>query len=138
VNAWAPFVLSRDFSRHVDRGKIINLLDTRITGYDRSHVAYVLSKRMLAVLTSMCALEFAPDFTVNAVAPGLILPPPGKDENYLAGLVKTVPLKKHGGPGDIVDAVLYLLKSDFVTGQTIYVDGGRHLGEEKHGPNSDQ
>jgi pteridine reductase len=138
VNAWAPFVLSRDFSRLVDRGKIINLLDTRVTGYDRSHVAYVLSKRMLSDLTTMCALEFAPDFTVNAVAPGLILPPPGKDENFLAGLAKTVPLRKHGGPGDIVDAVLYLLKSDFVTGQIIYVDGGRHLGEENHGPNSDQ
>ena len=130
VNAWAPFVLSRDFARLAERGKIINLLDTRISGYDRAHAAYVLSKRMLSVLTSMCALEFAPDFTVNAVAPGLILPPAGKDESYLAGLAKTVPLRKHGGPADIADAVLYLLKSDFVTGQTIYVDGGKHLGEE--------
>ena len=75
---------------------------------------------------------------MNGVAPGLILPPAGKDENYLDGLAKTVPLKKHGGPGDIADAVLYLLKSDFVTGQIIYVDGGRHLGEEEHGPHSDQ
>jgi pteridine reductase len=130
VNAWAPFVLSREFARLADRGKIINLLDTRITGYDRSHTAYVLSKRMLSVLTTMCALEFAPGFTVNAVAPGLILPPAGKDENYLNKLAETVPLKKHGGPGDIADAVLYLLKSDFVTGQIIYVDGGKHLGEE--------
>jgi NAD(P)-dependent dehydrogenase (short-subunit alcohol dehydrogenase family) len=130
VNAWAPFVLSRDFARLADRGKIINLLDTRITGYDRSHVAYVLGKRMLSVLTTMCALEFAPGFTVNAVAPGLILPPAGKDENYLAGLAEAVPLRKHGGPGDIADAVLYLLRSDFVTGQIIYVDGGKHLGEE--------
>jgi len=130
VNAWAPFVLSRDFARLADRGKIINLLDTRITGYDRSHAAYVLSKRMLSVLTTMCALEFAPGFTVNAVAPGLILPPAGKDENYLARLAESVPLRKHGGPGDIADAVLYLLRSDFVTGQIIYVDGGKHLGEE--------
>jgi NAD(P)-dependent dehydrogenase (short-subunit alcohol dehydrogenase family) len=130
VNAWAPFVLSRDFARLADRGKIINLLDTRITGYDRSHVAYVLGKRMLSVLTTMCALEFAPGFTVNAVAPGLILPPAGKDENYLARLAEAVPLRKHGGPGDIADAVLYLLRSDFVTGQIIYVDGGKHLGEE--------
>jgi NAD(P)-dependent dehydrogenase (short-subunit alcohol dehydrogenase family) len=130
VNAWAPFILSRDFARLVDCGKIINLLDTRITGYDRSHAAYVLSKRMLSVLTAMCALEFAPGFTVNAVAPGLILPPAGKDENYLTGLAESVPLRKHGGPGDIADAVLYLLKSDFVTGQIIYVDGGKHLREE--------
>jgi len=64
------------------------------------------------------------------VAPGLILPPAGKDENYLARLAEAVPLRKHGGPGDIADAVLYLLRSDFVTGQIIYVDGGKHLGEE--------
>jgi NAD(P)-dependent dehydrogenase (short-subunit alcohol dehydrogenase family) len=130
VNAWAPFVLSREFARLADRGKIINLLDTRITGYDRAHVAYVLSKKMLAALTIMSALEFAPGFTVNGVAPGLILPPNGKDESYLDRLAETVPLKKHGGPGDIADAVLYLLRNDFVTGQIIYVDGGKHLGEE--------
>jgi NAD(P)-dependent dehydrogenase (short-subunit alcohol dehydrogenase family) len=130
VNAWAPFVLSREFARLADRGKIINLLDTRITGYDRAHVAYVLSKKMLAALTIMSALEFAPGFTVNGVAPGLILPPNGKDESYLDRLAENVPLKKHGGPGDIADAVLYLLRNDFVTGQIIYVDGGKHLGEE--------
>jgi len=138
VNAWAPFVLSRDFARLAERGKIINMLDTRITGYDREHVAYVLSKRMLAVLTTMCALEFAPGFTVNAVAPGLILPPAGKDEHYLDQLAEAVPLRRHGGPGDITDAVLYLLKSDFLTGQIIYADGGKHLGEERHGPNAHQ
>jgi NAD(P)-dependent dehydrogenase (short-subunit alcohol dehydrogenase family) len=138
VNAWAPFVLSREFARLAERGKIINLLDTRITGYDRAHVAYVLSKKMFSTLTMMCALEFAPGFTVNGVAPGLILPPAGMDENYLDGLARSVPLGKHGGPGDIADAVLYLLKSDYVTGQILYVDGGRHLGEEEHGPHSDQ
>jgi NAD(P)-dependent dehydrogenase (short-subunit alcohol dehydrogenase family) len=138
VNAWAPFALSRDFARLAVRGKIINILDTRITGYDREHVAYVLSKRMLAVLTTMCALEFAPGFTVNAVAPGLILPPAGKDEHYLDRLAEAVPLRRHGGPGNIADAVLYLLRSDFVTGQILYVDGGSHLGEEQHGPHPDQ
>ena len=101
-------------------------------------MAYVLSKQMLATLTMMCALEFAPGFTVNGVAPGLILPPAGKDENYLDRLARSVPLRKHGGPGDIADAVLYLLKSDFVTGQIIYVDGGRHLLEDGHGPDPDQ
>jgi len=137
VNAWAPFVLSREFARLVDRGKIINLLDTRIIGYDRAHVAYILSKHMLTVLTRMCALEFAPDITVNGVAPGLILPPPGKDETYLDQMAQAVPLKRHGSPEDVADAAFYLLKSDFVTGQIIYVDGGRHLREEAHGPNPD-
>ncbi len=137
VNAWTPFVLSREFARIVGRGKIVNLLDAKITGYDRAHVAYILSKQMLASLTRMCALEFAPGITVNGVAPGLILPPAGKDENYLEQLARSVPLRRHGEPGDIVDAALYLLKSDFVTGQIIYVDGGSRLLEGGNGPNSD-
>jgi hypothetical protein len=127
VNAWAPFVLSRAFARLVEKGKIVNLLDSRIKGYDWAHAAYILSKHMLAVLTRMTALEFAPDITINAVAPGLILPPPGEDESYLERLKDTVPLKRYGQPQDVAETILFLLKSDFITGQVIYVDGGRHL-----------
>ncbi|HEX9019798.1 MAG TPA: SDR family oxidoreductase [Nitrospirota bacterium] len=137
VNAWTPFALSREFSRLVARGKIVNLLDTKITGYDGAHVAYILSKRMLSFFTKLCALEFAPDITVNGVAPGLILPPAGKGEGYLDQLAQSVPLKRHGSPDDIAEAVIYLLRSDFVTGQVIYVDGGRRLGEGGNGPNPD-
>lgn len=129
INAWTPFVLSREFARLSGRGKIINMLDSRIVGDDRSHVAYILSKQVFALLMKMTAVEFAPRITVNGVAPGLILPPAGKDESYLNNLAQTIPLKRHGEPGDIADAVLYLLKSDFVTGQVIFVDGGRHLME---------
>jgi pteridine reductase len=129
VNAWAPFVLSREFARRMGRGKIVNLLDSRLNGYDWSHVAYFLSKHVFSVLTEMTALEFAPEITVNGVAPGLILPPPGKDESYLDPLVDAVPLKRHGSPRDIAEAVIYLLKSDFMTGHVIHVDGGRHLVE---------
>lgn len=138
VNAWAPFVLSREFARLAGRGRIVNLLDTNIIGDDRAHVAYLLSKQMFASLTKLCALEFAPDITVNGIAPGLILPPNGKDEAYLDHLARTVPLKRHGSADDIVDAALYLVKSDFVTGQIIYVDGGRHLGEDGNGPDRHQ
>lgn len=130
VNAWAPLVVSRAFAREGRRGKIVNVLDSRIKGCDRNHVAYILSKHLLAVLTRMTALEFAPDITVNAVAPGLILPPPGEDEDYLDRLKGTVPLKRHGDPEDVAEAILFLLKSDFITGQVIYVDGGRHLKEQ--------
>lgn len=138
VNAWAPLVLGREFAKLAGRGKIINILDTKITGYDRAHVAYILSKHMLLVLTRMCALEFAPGITVNGVAPGLILPPFGKDEAYLEQLAPSVPLKRHGGPEDIAKAIVYLLTSDFVTGQVIFVDGGRHILEETNGPHPDQ
>jgi pteridine reductase len=137
VNAWAPFQLSRSFAQHAKRGTIVNLLDTRVAGYDWKHVEYILSKKMLAALTEMTAVQFAPDIRVNAVAPGLILPPPGKDESYLEALKDTVPLKRHGDAEDIAEAVLFLVKSDYVTGQVIYVDGGRHLLESGSGPDTD-
>ena len=136
INAWAPFALSREFARLSARGKIINMLDTRIVGDDRSHVAYILSKQVFALLMKMTALEFAPRITVNGVAPGLILPPAGKDEGYLNDLAQRIPLKRHGEPADIADAVMYLLKSSFLTGQVIFVDGGRHLMEQNHGPDN--
>ena len=129
VNAWVPFVLARDFKRLVGRGMIINMLDSRIKDADWNHVAYILSKHVLAALTKMMALDYAPDIRVNAVAPGLILPPPGKDESYIDALKDTVPLRKHGDPQDVADAIVYLAKSDFLTGEVIFVDGGRHLRE---------
>jgi hypothetical protein len=135
VNAWVPFRLSRDFALRLGKGSIVNLIDSRIRGYDWNHAGYILSKHVLAVMTRMTALRFAPEVTVNGVAPGLILPPPGEDQSYLDRLVNTVPLKRHGDPQDIADAVLYLLKSDFLTGEVIYVDGGRHLLEYIGGQN---
>ncbi len=133
VNAWVPFVLSRAFAQRIGRGRIVNLHDSRLKGYDWTHVGYILSKHVLAAMTRMMALEFAPDITVNAVAPGLILPPPGKDESYIQNLVHTVPLQRHGKAQDIADAVAFLVESDFITGNVIYVDGGRHLHEYSNG-----
>ena len=127
INAWAPFVLGRALARERRGGCIVNLLDSRITDYDAEHAAYHLSKRMLATLTRMMALEFAPRVRVNAVAPGLILPPPGEDDGYLERLKRTNPLERHGEPADVAEAVLFLARSLFVTGQTIFVDGGRHM-----------
>ena len=127
VNAWAPFALTRAFARQATRGKVVNVIDAQVTGSDLTHASYILSKHLLATLTTMTALQHAPGITVNAVAPGLILPPQGKDESYLDGLSRSLPLKRHGSPADIARAVLFLLGSDFVTGQIVYVDGGRHL-----------
>lgn len=129
VNAWVPFQLSRDFANLAEKGTIINLLDSRLRGYEWNHVGYILAKHVLELLTRMTALEYAPNITVNAVGPGLILPPLGKDVSYLEAMADTLPLKRHGDPGDIAEAVVYLAKTDFVTGQIIYVDGGRHLHE---------
>jgi pteridine reductase len=134
INAWAPFVIGRAFAREVGSGVIINALDTRLASYDWGHVAYILSKHVLAVLTRMTALEYAPKVRVNAIAPGLILPPPGRDDSYLDALIDTVPLKRHGSVEDIAEAVVFLCKSSFITGDTLYIDGGRHLTEASNGP----
>jgi len=130
VNAWAPFELSRQFAASGAEGAIVNLLDTRIRGFDFNHVAYILSKHMLASLTTMTAAEFAPRIRVNAVAPGLVLPPPGKTDSDLEPMATTLPLQTRGFPADVVDAVGFLLRSPFITGQVIYVDGGRHIREQ--------
>ena len=84
----------------------------------------------------MIALKYAPKITVNGIAPGLILPPPGKPQSYIEEKVNTVPLKRHGGPSDIAQAVMYLLNTTFITGNVIYVDGGRHLKEYVNGQNT--
>ncbi|MCX5769698.1 MAG: SDR family oxidoreductase [Candidatus Hydrogenedentes bacterium] len=127
VNALAPLLLSRRFFAQGRPGCVVNFLDARITDYDTEHAAYHLSKRMLFSLTRMMALEFAPAVRVNAVAPGLILPPEGEDQSYLERLAHTNPLGRHGDARDVTDAVLFLIRSEFVTGQVIFIDGGRHM-----------
>lgn len=127
INALAPFHAARAFARQGRAGVVVNLLDTMIRDYDRKHLPYHLSKRMLFTLTRAMAVEYAPLVRVNAVAPGLVLPPEGEDESYLRALAHTNPLNAHGCGGDVARAVLFLVESPFVTGQVIYVDGGRHL-----------
>ncbi|MDX9702136.1 MAG: SDR family oxidoreductase [Candidatus Auribacterota bacterium] len=127
INCFAPMLLSRDFAKHLARGHIINILDTKITRSKTVYCAYTLSKKTLAEFTKMAAVEFAPDIRVNAVAPGVILAPPDKDEQYLASLITQVPLKRKGEPSDICGAVNFLIANKYITGQILYIDGGENL-----------
>jgi len=127
LNAVAPLILTRDLAAQGRDGVVVNLLDSRILDYDKEHVSYHLSKRALFTLTRLTALEFAPRIRVNAVAPGLVLPPNGEDENYLTDLQSTNPMGRHGSSSDVSDAIVYLVEARFVTGQVLFVDGGRHL-----------
>ena len=73
-------------------------------------------------------MAFAPEIRVNAVAPGFILPPEGKNRSFSGkGRVAVIPLQRQGTPAEITDAVFFLVNNSYVTGQTIFVDGGEHL-----------
>lgn len=127
INFKAPFFLSQSFAKNVDAGLIINFLDTRINRTATEHFVYNLSKKCLYHFTRMAAKELAPRIRVNGICPGPILPPPGESEKYLEKITEKVPMKKTGNPGDIVNAFNYFLDNDFVTGECIFVDGGKHL-----------
>lgn len=139
VNTLAPVHLTREFvslvmkrnnnSKQKDslKGKIINLLDQRITTVEKGCLPYALSKKALADVTEIAALELAPHITVNGVAPGATLCPPGEDDDCVKEPAGLIPMKLRSSPNDIADAVIFLLESDTITGQIIYVDGGQHL-----------
>jgi len=131
VNLTAPVILMKAFAdARADGigGRIINLLDWRSTAPQPDQFAYSVSKSGLAAATRAAAKELAPEITVNGIAPGPILPPEGTDERDLDHIVEDLPAGRWGDPGDVVHAVKYLVHaSTFVTGDILYVDGGRHL-----------
>jgi len=145
LHGWAPLLLSRLFAAQTrfaglddppaeDRlGNIVNLLDSRIADYDRRHAAYHLSRRLLFDTTRMLSLELAPAVKVNAIAPGLILPPAGAGNEYLEQLRTTNPLQRAGTPADITSALLFFISNSFVTGQVLFIDGGRRMKGSMYG-----
>jgi NAD(P)-dependent dehydrogenase (short-subunit alcohol dehydrogenase family) len=112
-------------------GRIINFSDwvarsgrPRYTGY----VPYYVAKSGIIALTEALALELAPDnILVNAIAPGPIVAPPGTTDEESRTVVEATPLGRWGGELEIANGVRALLESDFITGETIRIDGGRHL-----------
>jgi len=123
-------IAARDFSallKDKTEGIIINMLDCRIQDYDSRHLPYHFSKKTLFQLTRVLAEEMAPQIRVNAIAPGLILPPEGQGEEYMDKMKHSNLLKRSGSAEDIVSAARFLIHSPFVTGQVLYIDGGRHM-----------
>lgn len=127
VNLRAPFVLTQHFARAVESGSVINLLDAAVNRGRTSFVAYSVSKAGLELLTRVAARELAPSIRVNAIAPGPVLPPPGKDEEHLKNVARRTPLGTPVATEDIVAAMRYLVETESVTGHVMYVDGGEHL-----------
>lgn len=134
VDLRATFLCSHAAAPHMRKqggGRIVNFSDwiaasgrPRYTGF----VAYYVAKAGVIALTEALALELAADqILVNAVAPGPIMAPPGTTDEELQQVEAATPLGRWGGPDAIVRAVRFLIETDFVTGETIRVDGGRHL-----------
>ena len=94
----------------------------------RNYPAHSVSKAGVVMLTKVLAVALAPEVTVNAIAPGTVLVPDDYDAEKKRFLSETTPLLRLGTPNDAVQALLYLLEhGDFVTGETLVVDGGRLL-----------
>ena len=134
VDLRAAFLCAHAAAPHMKRqggGRIVNFSDwiaksgrPRYLGY----VPYYVAKAGIIALTEALALELAADnILVNAIAPGPIVAPPGTTADESKAIEDATPLGRWGGEIEIAKAVLALIDSDFITGETIRVDGGRHV-----------
>ena len=110
-------------------GSIINITDTNLTKGVANYSIYSAAKAGLEAITKGLARELAPEIKVNAIAPGAMLEPPDVTwtEEQKNKVIETIPLKRMGSEKDIANAVKFLANSEYITGQTIKVDGGRSL-----------
>ena len=129
VNLRAPFFCAQAAARAMgDRGgAIVNMADLAAFETWPAYVPHTITKAGVVQMTRALARALAPRVRVNAIAPGVVLLPDGWDERASERLRGTTPLARHGSPEDVARAMLYLLDADFVTGETILVDGGRHV-----------
>lgn len=137
INLTAPFLLSQAFARGLapgERGRIVNLLDWRALRPGADHLPYTISKAALAALTQSLAQALAPQVTVNGLALGAILPP---NEGVTRGEAKpeasdlilaSVPAGRWAQLEEVAQGLMFFLTGpDYVTGEIIHIDGGRHL-----------
>ena len=130
VNLTGPFLLSQAALPMLQAGEggcIINIVDLSAFQAWPSYAHHSVSKAGLMQLTRVMARALAPNVRVNAIAPGTVLPPEGYDGTGSDGTSDRRVVPQSGTPDDVVKAMLYLIESNFVTGQTVVVDGGRML-----------
>jgi len=129
LNLRAPFLLAQAAAPHLSQrqGAIVNIADLAAFETWPAYIPHGISKAGVVYMTRALARALAPGVRVNAVAPGAVLLPDGWTEDDAARLRESTPLARLGSPQDVVDAMLYLLHSDYVTGETVIVDGGRHV-----------
>jgi NAD(P)-dependent dehydrogenase (short-subunit alcohol dehydrogenase family) len=129
INLTAPFLISQAFWRHAKKSRlaarIINILDWRALRPGTDHLPYTISKAALSALTQSLAIAMAPKVTVNGIAFGAILPPKG---GATKGILDDVPAGRWAHLDEVGRTLLFLLTGpDYITGEIIHLDGGRHL-----------
>ncbi len=129
LNVRAPFFLAQAAAPHLAerRGAIVNIADLAAFETWPGYIPHGASKAAVVQLTRALARRLAPAVRVNAVAPGAVLLPDSWSTADGERLATTTPLRRLGAPEDVAHAVLYLLEADYVTGETLLVDGGRHV-----------
>ena len=131
VDLRASFLFSQAVAPEMRKrggGRIINFTDWVAASARPRYAGYYVAKAGVKALTEALALELALDqILVNAIAPGPILAPPEMSQEESDAVVAKTPLGRWGGEDEIAKAVMFLVESDFVTGETIRVDGGRHV-----------
>lgn len=129
-NAKAPFFVARHAARMMQsggHGKIINIADVAGEVVWPGYFAYSISKAALIAVNRGLAKAYAPQIQVNAIAPGPVLFPEYYTADQKKSAIERTLLKREGSPQDIVNAVVFLIENDYITGELIHVDGGRHL-----------
>lgn len=130
INARAPFFLSLAAARAMGAsgGAIVNIADHLAHESWPLLVPHAASKGALETITRQLAAQLAPRVRVNAVVPGAVLAPEGWPDKARRAFEEATPLRRLGSPDDVAQAVVYLASAPYVTGQLLFVDGGRHLG----------
>lgn len=129
LNLRAPFFLAQAAAPHLRdaKGAIVNISDLAAFETWPAYIPHGLTKSALVHLTRSLARALAPDVRVNAIAPGTVLLPDDWSDKDAEHLNASTPLRREGTPGDVAHALLFLLEADYITGETIIVDGGRSV-----------
>ena len=130
TNAKAPFLVAQQAARLMLRrgqGKIVNIADVAGEVIWTGHFTYSVSKAALIAVNRGLAKAYAPQIQVNAIAPGPVLFPDSYTDEQKKTAIERTLLKRGGSPQDIVNAVVFLIENDYITGELIHVDGGRHV-----------
>ena len=130
INLKAPFFLTQRIGaamRERGAGVIVNLGDLAGLQAWLGYAAHAVSKAGLIQFTRVAARALAPEVRVVCIAPGTVLPPDDHPEEEIQKLAERAPLRRNGSPDDVVQAMMYLISADFVTGNVLVLDGGRIL-----------